>query len=112
MAGISSYFEPDLANGRILIGWTQDGIVHKTNVLLPGSSRIVLHRHSYGHTFKIKSGSFRLTDIPPGAPGKFSYVGPGDELFMPKWHEHAFDRIDGGSEPGVIDCFWPEGADQ
>lgn len=112
MAGIGFYVDPDPANGRILVGWTQDGIVHKTNILLPGGSRIVLHRHSYDHTFRIKSGDYLLTDIAPDGAEKISFVKEGDELLMPAWHQHAFDRIDDRPDPGVIDCFWPEGADQ
>lgn len=109
MAGITHY-EP-LRNCLSASMWFENGMQYRSNILHQVGAKVELHAHSYDHTARI-TGRMAMIVVPPESEPELSIVADGAEVFIPAWHKHSFELLEGFDGIGEVLCFWPEGADQ
>lgn len=106
-----THYEP-LRNCLSASMWEKDGIQYRSNLLHRVGAKVALHAHSYDHTARIRGRLRMIVVTPDGAQQSNSEVATGESVFIPAWHRHSFELLEGVDGIGEVLCFWPVGADQ
>ncbi len=104
MAGITAY-ESNLKNCLSASMWEEDGMQYRSNLLHCVGAMVELHAHSYDHTARIR-GRMKMVIIKPDSTQSESEVTTGQEVFIPAWHKHSFELLEGVDGIGEVLCLW------
>lgn len=106
MAGVTLY-QSDISNGRVWVMWEQDGIQHRTNILMREGAEIPMHSHDYAHDYNLGVGVYALTVEKDGVKQPEVLIAGNSKGHVPAFVKHHFRLHKWGGVPGQIDCHWP-----